>query len=80
MAALCENVRLVNLLSACFCLRLVMRYNVRLVRLVIAQVIEVVALGNRKMCGTVCLYTTYITRPRLLARRACFMDVVGGAK
>lgn len=60
--------------SHCFCCGLVLRVVARVVRVVIAQVIENIAGRNSKKCGWVCLYTTYIPGRRLLARRAPVSD------
>lgn len=53
-------VRLVGAVSHCNCLRLVVALGVRLVRLVIAQVIEIYALGKGQNAAPRALYTTYI--------------------
>jgi hypothetical protein len=50
-------------------LRVVMRGVARVVRGMIAQVLGIIAGGNRKKCGRVCLYTTYILAPPLGSAR-----------
>lgn len=74
-----QNVRLVRLVthvSHCNCLRLVGALGACLVRLVIAQVFDFIALGNTRFAAPRSLNTTCIIRPRLLARRACYGEVV----
>lgn len=70
-----REVREVNRVSACNCLRAVTAGGAREVREVMAQTIDFVAGGDCKSAAARALYTTYITRPRLLARRAWIMEI-----
>lgn len=70
-------VRVVTRLSVCNCLRVVTRGVARVVRGVVAQVIENIAGGNSEKCGSVCLLLRSIWR-RLLGRRARLYAMVDG--
>lgn len=65
-----------NRVTLCNCLRDVVRESARDVREVTMQVIDNIAGGEPILRHTAPLYTTYITRPRLLARRAGIIGVV----
>lgn len=65
-----REVRAVGDVSACNRLREVSAGGAREVREVIAQVTENIAGGEGKSAGGCALYTPYIPRHRLLARRA----------
>ena len=65
-----REVRDVTLLSACNCLREVSAGGAREVREVIAQGIDFIAGGEGQNAAGRALGTTYLSRPRLLERRA----------
>jgi hypothetical protein len=65
-----REVRAVGGLSACNRLREVSAGGAREVREVIVQIFENIAGGEGKSAGGCALYTPYIPRHRLLARRA----------